>query len=82
MSAHAILGLRVVSRSVLDPTVCMADRSASCAHRTRAAMAKAEYKILMKCSQDFEEEERTISIDAEDAAEELSADVSAHLRDG
>ena len=45
-------------------------------------MAKAEYKILMKCSQDFEEEERTISMDAEDAAEELSADVSAHLRDG
>ena len=45
-------------------------------------MAKAEYKILMKCSQDFEEEERTISMDAEDAAEELSAEVTAHIRDG
>ena len=53
-------------------------------------MAKAEYKILMKCSEDFEEDKasdksggRVITCDGqEEAAEELSAEVTAHIRDG
>ena len=53
-------------------------------------MAKAEYKILMKCSKDFEKSKasdksggRVITCDGqEEAAEELSAEVTAHIRDG